>query len=325
MIIPRIVTALLFVFVNVNAMKPQYTLEASHLVTDLLVEDRTLYAATDSGTVDIFDIADRNRTGQIVIPGVKDFLGDIIAPKIYSVDKYADRILLVSQGESGYREVYLVHHGELRKVIDSKRQFLIKKGLFIDADRIVLGLLGSEIVLYDLRTDKVLYRRPIKARTSGGSAFSDMVLDEGKRTLATADESGEVNVFDVETFKHLKTLRGQNVDNVYKIDFKQGTVITAGQDRRCALYRPDGNSYYLKADFLIYAAALNPSAKLGVFAATMENALWVFDTRSRTVLARLRAHQATLTDFAFVSEHRFFSAADEKTIYFWDISPKEQP
>ena len=303
-------------------IEPLFRLSSStKMVTDLLIDGKTLYATTDGGIVDIFDIEKKEKTGAITLPGVKDFMGDLVAPKVFSIDKRGEKLVIVSKGESGYSNVHLHDGKELEQIIDAKYEFFIKKGLFVDDDHVLLGLLSSEIILYEISTAKVIYRRAIKERRSGGSAFSDMALSEDVQTLATADESGEVNLFNVADFKHIKLYSGQNLDNIYKIDYKNGVIITAGQDRRCAIYKPDGSAYYMSGEFLIYGAALSPSGNIGVFASTIDNELQVFDTQTKNKTALLKGHKATLTDFAFLNETQFFSAADEKDILFWDIAP----
>jgi len=314
-----LVLMLLMPLLQAKEIKPLYKLTASGMVVDLLADNGKLYASTDAGTVDIFDIASRKTIDRITLPGTKDFLGDIEPPKIYSIDKSGDKLLMVSQGEHGFRDVYIYDGKELKRIIDSTKEFFIKKGLFVDDNRILLGQLSSVIILYDISKGKIIYQHAIKERRSGGSAFSDMVLSEDKKTLVTADESGEIHFFNVEDFKHIKVLEGQNLDNIYKIDFKRGIVITAGQDRRCAIYKPNGSAYYLPGEFLIYAAGLSPSGKIGVFASTINNELQVFDTGSKSKIALLKGHNATLTDFAFIGEREFFSSADERDILFWKI------
>jgi len=305
---------------GIEVKEPVFRLESSQkTVTDLLLDKQTLYAATGSGAVDVFDTAARTRVETIVLPGIRDFLGDTVAPKVYAVDKLGERLLITSQGVSGFRDVYLYENRALRKVIDAGEGLYITESRFVDANRVLLGLLSSELVLYDISAQKVLYRHAVKERSSGGSAFSDMALDEARRRVATADESGEIHLFEIDPFRHLKVLKGQNVDNVYKLDYKKGTVITAGQDRRCAIYEPGGRAYYVGAEFLIYAAALSPSGKRGVYAATIDNDLKVFDTATKGELALLKGHKATLSSFAFVDERHLFSAADEREILFWDL------
>ncbi|MBN2895885.1 MAG: hypothetical protein JXK05_08375 [Campylobacterales bacterium] len=300
-------------------LQSAYALKASGLVTDLLHVEQTLYAATDRGIIDLFDIATQTHKGTITLPAVPDFLGDLSQPKIYSIDAFEGALLIVSQGKSGYRDVYMYRERALERLIDERSELIIKKGLFVDAQRIVLGLLSSEIVLFDLKTRTPLYRKAIKARRSGGSALGDIVLSEERKTLITADESGEVNLFKVDDFTHQKLFIGQNLDNIYKIDYKNGTVITAGQDRRCAIYRQNGEAYYVNGSFLIYAAALSPSAALGVFASSIENDLLLFDTQTKANIATLKGHDATLVDILFMGEEMLISAAEEKRILFWNL------
>ncbi|MEA3373178.1 MAG: WD40 repeat domain-containing protein [Campylobacterota bacterium] len=299
-------------------IKPVYELKTSGFVTDIIIDEGKLYASTFSGAVDIFDIKSKKKSADIKLPNITDFIGDVVPPKVYSVDRLANKTMMVSEGKSGYRNVFL-HDGKTLTLL-SESKFFIKKGLFVDEDHILLGLLSSELILFKISTKEVIYRHPILERRSGGSAFSDMVLSEDRKTVATADESGEIHLFNVEDFKHLKLYVGQNLDNIYKIDYKKGMIITAGQDRRCAIYKPDGRAYYVNGEFLIYAAALSPSSKTGVFASTVENDLQLFNTVTKSKTHLLKGHGATLTDFAFLSETQFFSSAEEKRILFWDIT-----
>ena len=313
-----LIMMLLGIHIQAKEIQALYGLNASGLVTDILLDNDKLYAATFSGVVDILDIKTKKRDGYITLPFITDFMGDVMPPKIYALDHLNGKTVMLSEGKSGYRNVFLYDGKSLQKISDSK--FFAKRVLFVDEDHILLGLLSSEFVLFKISTKELVYRHAIKERRSGGSAFSDMVMSEDKNTLVTADESGEVNLFNVSDFKHLKLYEGQNLDNIYKIDYKNNTVITAGQDRRCAIYKADGTAYYVSGKFLIYAAGLSPSAKTGVFASTMENELQVFDVASRQKTVLLKGHNATLTDFAFLSETQFYSSAEEKMILFWDIS-----
>lgn len=304
--------------VHAEELKPQYALTATHMVTDLHLDDDRLYAATFGGSVNIFDLTAKKMVEEVKLPLIRDFMGDEVPPKIYSIDKLGERLMMVSEGKSGYRNVHIYNGKTLTQIVDYTQQFFIKKGLFVDEDHLLLGLLSSEIILYEISSARVIYRKAMKQRRSGGSAFSDMVLSEDKKQVATADESGEVYLFNVADFSQLKKYAGQNVDNIYKIDFRHDIVITAGQDRRCAVYKPDGAAYYLEAEFLIYAAALNPTATMGVYAATIENDLQIFDIRTKEKGAVLKGHSATLTDFAFTSDTAFFSSGEERNIYFWE-------
>lgn len=297
-----------------NGIKPLHKLRASGMVYDMVISGSKLYAATDAGKVDVFDTATKEMVGMIELPGIKDFMGDLIDSKIYSVDVLDSNVLMVSAGKAGYRNVYL-HDGKvLKKIIDSDMKLTVKEGRFIDEDTILLGLMGNELILYRISSGEHIYKVQMSP-----SHFDDLALSEDKSKVATADESGDIYIVNVSDGRKLQMLSGQNVDNVYKIDYKQGVVITAGQDRRCAVYRPDAPAYYMRGTFLIYAAGLSPSGKIGLFASNVENEVQVFDTRTKSKLSMLKGHNATLTSFAFLNESELFSAAEENDILFWKL------
>lgn len=317
----RFILLLLILLQTLHAkeIKPIAKLSASDMVTDILVSDGKLYAATHAGSVDIFDTSLKKLIERIKLPNIQDYLGEKISPKIYSIDKINDRILIVSQGPKAYREVYMYDKNCLEKVIDCSKKFLIRKGVFVDEDHILLGLITSEIILYDIVNKKIIYKKFIKDLGGFGSVFADMVLSKDRKTLATADESGMINLFNVKDFKHIKLYKGQNLGKIHKIDFKSDTIITAGDNRRCAIYKNDGTAYYRSGKFKIYTAALNPSAKLGLFTSTFDNQLQLFDTINNHKLALLSGHTAIPTDIEFINEVEFFSSAEEKDILFWSI------
>jgi len=306
--------------VHAAPLKPVHRFETAAMVSDLELDGNILYVATQKGTVELFDLESKARVGQISLPNVVDFLGDAIAPKVFSVDRQDGWTLIVSTGRGGYSDIYLEDaQKQLQKVIDAEQdQLMVKEARFIAGGRLLLGLLSNELVLYDLAVKRAVYR--VQASLS---AFSDMALNETRTEAVTTDESGEVHRFDVQTGKETALLSGQNVDNVYMVDLKKGSVITAGQDRRCAVYGADGSRYYLNSDFLIYAAALSPAARTGVFSSGIDNDLQLFDVGTGTPRALLHGHGATVTDLLFVGEERLLSAAEEKTVLLWEI-PQEK-
>lgn len=303
-----------FTFLHADVIRPSDRLQASGMVYDLLVDDGMLYAATDAGQVDVFDVVTKQKVKTIDIPDIKDFMGDAVAPKIYSVDVMDGSVLMVSTGKSGYRNVY-VHDGKsLRKIIGLEQKLTVKEARYIDKETILLGLMSNELVLYKTESGSQVYKVQMSP-----SHFDDLALDEAKTKVATADESGDVYIVDVATGAPIKRLHGQNVDNIYKIDYKNGVIITAGQDRRCAVYREGRSGYHLQGSFLIYAAGLSPSGRIGLFSADIENDIQVFDTKTKRKIAMLQGHDATLTAFAFLDETTLFSSAEEDEILFWRL------
>ena len=302
---------------NINAkdLTPTSSLLASGGVIDLVLDNDKLYASTAASTVDIFDIKTQEKIDSIKMPKIKDFLGDIIDSKIYSVDVLENNILILSQGEQGGRNLDIYKDGKFENIIkDTDRQF-IARAKFLDENHIIYALLSNQIYLYDIKNKKILKEIQISQ-----SKFSSFRLTQDKSKLVVCDESGVISMLDSKSFDILKTFRYQNLDNVFQVDIKDNLILTAGQDRRAAVYNLDTNkAYYKEYSFLIYAAALSPSTKLAAVASDEENNVTIFDTSSQANLYKLTENKATLSNILFLNENEIIVTSDDKQINYYKI------
>ena len=302
---------------NINAkdLTPTSSLLASGGVIDLVLNNDKLYASTAASSVDIFDIKTQERIDSIKMPKIKDFLGDVIDSKIYSVDVLENNILILSQGEQGGRNLDIYTNGKFENIIkDTERQF-IARAKFLDENHIIYALLSNQIYLYDIKNKKILKEIQISQ-----SKFSSFRLTQDKSKLVVCDESGVISMLDSKSFDILKTFRYQNLDNVFQVDIKDNLILTAGQDRRAAVYNLDTNkAYYKEYSFLIYAAALSPSTKLAAVASDEENNVTIFDTSSQANLYKLTENKATLSNILFLNENELFVTSDDKQINYYKI------
>ena len=307
---------LLFINLNAKDLKPTFIYNGSGGVTDLVYKDSKLYSATAEGAVDIYDTKEQKLIKTITVPKIKDFIGDEVSSKVYSVDIIDDEIMIVSQGKMGYRRVHLYSDGKLNEIISTDKSFTISKAKFIDKDTLLIALLSNELILYDIKNGTSLYREQISA-----SKFSNFALNEKKDEVLMVDESGDLKIITVKDGKVLKELKGQNVDNVFQVDYKNEMIITAGQDRRCAVYSKDGKTaYYKDGSFLIYSAALSPSGAIGAFAADENNNILLFNTSSKADLYKLGNHKATISSILFINEEELFTANDDTHINYWNLN-----
>lgn len=302
---------------NINAkdLTPTSSLLASGGVIDFVLNNDKLYASTAASSVDIFDIKTQERIDSIKMPKIKDFLGDVIDSKIYSVDVLENNILILSQGEQGGRNLDIYTNGKFENIIkDTQRQF-IARAKFLDENHIIYALLSNQIYLYDIKNKKILKEIQISQ-----SKFSSFRLTQDKSKLVVCDESGVISMLDSKSFDILKTFRYQNLDNVFQVDIKDNLILTAGQDRRAAVYNLDTNkAYYKEYSFLIYAAALSPSTKLAAVASDEENNVTIFDTSSQANLYKLTQNKATLSNILFLNENEIFVTSDDKQINYYKI------
>jgi len=111
------------------------------------------------------------------------------------------------------------------------------------------------------------------------------------------------------------------VDNVYKVDYKNGMIAAAGQDRRGAIYDvASGKGDYIQGNFLIYATALSPSARKVAFAMDENNDISIFNTMTKSKLAVLKGQKSTLNVIIFKDENKLYSASDDNTVMVWDLN-----
>jgi len=311
-----IIISILFIFnLNADILKPTFIYEGSGGVTDLVYKDAKLYAATADGIVDIYDTQERKLINSIKVPNIKDFVGDEIESKIYSLDVINNKIMITSQGKMGYRRVHIYENSKLNEIITVADSYTIAKSKFVDENHLIIALLSNEIILYDIKNKKAVYRVQVSA-----SKFSNFSLNEKKDELILADESGELSLINIKDGKTIKVLKGQNVDNIFQVDFKNNTFITAGQDRRAAIYYKNSTqAYYKNASFLIYSAGLSPSGKIGAYAVDENNNVLLFDTQSKSDLFTLGSHRATLTNILFINEKELFTASDDNHINYWSL------
>ena len=306
----------LFVFIlNAKDINPSYTYLASGGVTDLVLKENRLYVATKASKVDIFDITTKEKINSITLAKIKDFMGDEIDSKIYSVDVLNDSVLILSQGSKGGRAIHIYKDSKLQEIISAKEKMYIARAKFVSEDKILFALLSNELYLYDLKTNKKVYDIQLSQ-----SKFSHFAINENKKEVVVADESGILKLVDIASSKLIKNFAKQNLDNVFQIDIKNNIILTAGQDRRAAVYDVKANTAYHKdAPFLIYSAGLSPSGKIAAIASNEENEVKIFNTETKKDLYMLKGNNTTLTNIVFINEKEVFVTSDDERINYYKI------
>ena len=303
---------------NINAkdLNPQHSLMASGGITDLVLQEDKLFVATTASSVDIFNIKTNEKIDSIKMPKIKDFIGDIIESKVYSVDVLKKDILILSQGENGGRNVNIYKDGQMQSIIEDTQRLFIGRAKFLDENHIVYALLSNQIYLYDIKNKKVLKEIQISQ-----SKFSNFKFTQDKSKIIICDESGVITMIDSKSFEVLKTFKSQNLDNVFQIDIKKNLILTAGQDRRAAVYNINTNeAYYKEFSFLIYSVALSPSGKLAAFASDEENNVTIFNTTTKENLYKLTQNKTTLTNILFINENEIFVSSDDEKINYYKLN-----
>ncbi len=311
--------SLTILFLYADSILPTTVIKSDGEVIDMIVKNGSIYATTDTGKVDIYDFKTKKLKELIVFKKIKDIFGDMNAPRVFSVDVMGDKVILASQGTEGFSRVYIYYDKKLHRLFDENDRMPIMKVRYIDKDRILLGLLSSELVLYDLKNRKVIYDKQVSE-----SKFSDFRLDKKKRVLAFSDESGSVKLIQVKDAKILKTFSGQNLDNVYQLDYKNHIIAVASKDKKCGIYKDDGSmAYHKKSNFLVYSTGLSPSGKLCGYASDDKNDITIFNTCTKENLQKLTKNDNPISNIIFIDENSVITS-DKNNIKFWNLKGGNQ-
>jgi WD40 repeat protein len=292
-------------------IKPSLSFKAKGDVQSMIYTQGLLYAANSNGSVEIFDVKTNSVIKTIEIPTILDFMKDVIPAKIYSIDLVEKKLLIVSQGMKGYRNLWIYENERLNKIFDIDKKYFIQQAAFVDENRILFALLSNQIGLYNVQTQTLEYMFQVS-----GSSFSHFKLSKNKQQFVTTDESGVVKAYESLSGRFIKTIGAKNLDRVYQLDYKNGVVLTAGQDRQAVVYFKD-KSYSLDFDFLLYSCALSDDASLGALSYNEKNEVLVFDVQSRKYLYNLMGQKATLTQILFISNNELFASSDSEIINYY--------
>jgi WD40 repeat protein len=312
-----LITALFFVTLFAKGLiEPVYKFELqSGLATDVVVSDNKLYIANDSGKIFLFDMQSKKELETISVGKIHDFMGDEVDSKIFNLDLIAKKILILSQDDGGYSRVHIYEDGNLTQVISSKDHYNIIKAKFIDENTIVMALISNDVLSYDITTHHVNW-----TTQASMSKFSSLALSDDKKQVAVADESGDVHLLSTKDGSKSKTLSGENVDNIFGIDFRGTTILTGGQDRRAAVYNLKNSQHYHKmADFFVYGVGLSPSGKIGAYSFDMQNNVALFDTANEESIAKFKATGAVVNSIYFINENEFLINSSANVVGYYKL------
>ncbi len=315
----RYIVIVFFLFSSLFAQKliqPLHTYKISQgLATDVLYTKNRLYISSDSGTVDIFNTKSKKKIQSIQLDKIKDFMGDEIASKIFTLDLLDQSLLILSQDNGGYSRVHLYQNKKLMSIITNQDKLNIIKAKFIDKNTILLALISNDIISYNIKTHTKNWT--IQASMS---KFSNFSLNNDRTKVAIADESGDVHVIYTKDGKKFKTLTGENVDNIFGVAFRNNIVLTGGQDRRAAVYNlKNSSSYHKLSKFFVYGVGLSPDGKIGAYSCDLDNNIEVFNTLNRENLGKFQGTKKVVNSIYFINENEFFLNSNSKDVLYYKL------
>lgn len=294
-------------------------LENNIVVTHLI--KNSLLIGTDFGEVLELRLEESSPKLLTKLPDIASFYAESYAPKVYSVDRLGEQVLIHSEGNFGTKNLFIFSKGHL-EMLPNMESLNIKKAAFVDEKRIFLGLASNEIVLYDIKQKQILYRKQLSE-----ASFSDFALEIPSNYYVVACESGILYFGSIDSGEVIAELEGENKDNVYQVQFaKVGdimTFITAGQDRKVGVYRLNlktnkVESYGIVANFLVYSVGMSADSTLGAYMQNEQSEISVFRISDKQEITHLSGHTSLLNNIIFTNSH-LISSEDGKNILIWNL------
>lgn len=294
----------------------------NNIVSVKLIKD-TLLIGTDFGEVLRLDKDENTPIVITKLPNIASYHNDSYAPKVYSLDFLNEKFLILSEGAFGTKDLFLFYDDILHP-LKGLNNLSIKKVAFINDNQVFLGLSSNEIILYDLKTQKIIYKKQLSE-----ASFADFALDLELGRYVLSCESGILYYGEIQSGKVIQELEGANKDNVYQVKMARNSDIVkflaAGQDRHIGIYtlnlKTNVNTFKsLDADFLVYSVGLSNNGKIGAYMVNEQSDIQVFDIESFTPLCILSGHKSLLNNIIFATSTKIISSEDGKNILMWEIS-----
>ena len=205
------------------------------------------------------------------------------------------------------------------KVIDGEKESyfggVATSNLLHDDEFITIDIGGGSTEFCFVKDKKIL-----KSTQVSQSSFSHFVLSSDKKSIFVADESGIISELNTSNLEKIGQFKGQNVDRVFQVDFKENTILACGQDRRASIYyKNQKKPYYKSIDFLVYAGALDDKAKKAAISLNEDNDVLVFDIDTKEELFILKGNNALITSILFLDENSLVVASDDKKVNIYNL------
>ncbi len=311
--------SIVFAF-SLSTLKPYKFYRYNYYISKVAFNKKYLIVGLENGHILINDFKTNKKLSEITLPKIHDFMGNLMAMPIYSLDisPNGENLLILTQGENATRilSIYNFKTKKITKYFQSKKLFM--QARYINNNEIFLALLSDEVLLYNLKTKKFLYDNQI-----GNYVFSTFALNENKTKAVIGDESGVAHIVNTQTGKKIEDLMGYNKNKTIALDFVKNYVINGSDDKRVAIYDINTKNMVYKMDdkFLPYAVALSP--KLDKFALQYdENNNILVSTIYGKPLFLLKGHQMPLINMKFLNENTIISYSPSEII-IWKLKEKK--
>ena len=191
------------------------------------------------------------------------------------------------------------------------------KAVDFSRDGQLFATAGVDVKLWDVHT-----RQEIATFEHGRWVLAVAFSPDG-HFLATADETGQVNVWDVQRRQIIVQFKGDS-RSVYTVKFSpDGKILAgAGYDGNVELWEAENWKHLgtLTIGGTVSTISFSPDSKILASTGYESVNLWKVDTGER--ITTLTGHTNWVNTVAFSADgHRLISGGDDATLRIWDVTP----
>lgn len=294
---------------------PYRYINASEAVSDFIKKENTLVIGTREGIIDIYNFKEEKPIDKIVLEKQTNIFGEKVGLLIISVDYLDDTLVFATRNLETLGELYLYKDKKLLKLIDAFSHISLQKVKFVDANTLIINTMGNELILFDIKEKKFLYRKQLNS-----ASFSDLTLSEDKKYLFTADETPLINKIEIRSGNIVEIYEKANKRDISSIDYKNGLLLSGGKDQQIVLYKTPNQYKMLKGDFFINSVALSPNAERAAFTKNDKDEISVLETNSLKETYMLKGHKTTIIKIDFYAPNELISADKANRLMVWKLN-----
>jgi len=309
-----ILTLLFALNIFAKEITPYKYIKASEAVSDFVKVGNTLVIGTEEGIIDIYNLKKDKLIDQIILKKHKNILGDDIRSLVVSVDYFEGKIIFTVRLLSTWREFYVYENNKLTKLIDESQHMAIQKIKFVDANTVMMATMDNELILFDIKNNKFIYRKQLNL-----ASFSDFAFSEDKKFIYTADETPQIIKIKTRTGESVSEYKKANKRDIFSIDYKNKLLLSGGKDRRVIVYKTPNIYKMTKGGFFVYAVALNPKATKAAFVKNENDDISIVDTTFLNESFILKGHKQTIIKIDFHAENELITADEANKLFFWKL------
>ncbi|MGX3012093.1 hypothetical protein ACWIUD_11160 [Helicobacter sp. 23-1044] len=297
-------------------INPSHKITAKDSVNYISVYKNNLYASTNSGEVEIYNLNSRKKVDLIRLPNIVDLWGESNPPRVFNTHTIdGKKILIVSQATADKSNLHIFSNGKLQNIDLGERNGIIKNAFFVSDDEVVLGLRSFEIVRYNVRTNAVVW-----SVKPDFEVFTDLQIYDDK--VLSSTEGGTIYIIDLQSGKVERILNGANLDYIYALSTAKGVALTAGRDKICGAYNLiSGNFKRVETEFMAYSVAISRAHPLRGAVGYNENGdILVFGVDSLDKIALLSGGNAPLNQVLFSGSNMVLAIFGGNEVLFWNLN-----